>query len=542
MKLQYFLIPAFAVTTLQLSAQKNSTSLENPIGLQTENEPTVNNVPVNSVLYENKMTFIDCWIHPMDELINSQYPEYTPVLNEKGDLMIFTSRRPENTGNRKTIDPTYKAEDIYFSTKDAEGNWSKAAKLSGKLNTFKNDAVTWISANGKTMILCQNEDLFQSSLIDGAWTKPEPMNILNSDYRETHASFSPDGNTLYFTTDNPELATVGGLDICKVEKDASSGEWKKPVIVDHINSVFNEEDPTLMQDGKTLYFSSQGFGSLGGYDIYKTNLNADKTFSEPVNLGFPLNTDANEPFISVTADGKKAYLSSDRGKIGDQNIYEITFHAMINIPLLVEVYDANTKKLINSNATLVDLKKDKKEIYLDNLTSGVFGAEGLSMNSYFLLTVDAKNYETQAVDLTTHSLTAFNPDTFKMVQKVYLQPIKKHDHEMVSMDKMVYFDVNKSTLNAHALHIMNKVKEFMLSNPTATIVVHAHTDSKGSDELNHALSKNRAQSVMDWLIQNGIDANRIMMKPYGETKPMMDNETDENRAKNRRAEIEIIME
>src|ERR1700741_761919 len=142
MKSLSFLIPALAFTTLQLSAQKSANIHEVPLGLQAENEATFNDLSMRADHDENKMNFINCWISPMDKTINSKYPEYTPVINATGNLMLFTSRRPENIGNRKTIDPTYKAEDIYFSTKDSEGRWSTANQVTGSINTFKNEAVT----------------------------------------------------------------------------------------------------------------------------------------------------------------------------------------------------------------------------------------------------------------------------------------------------------------------------------------------------------------------------------------------------------------
>jgi outer membrane protein OmpA-like peptidoglycan-associated protein len=536
------LISALAITSLPLAAQ-------DILALPDANEINPNSVRIYPNPHENhsdnnKLVFINCWIHPMDASINSEFPEYTPVFNEREDIMFFTSRRPGNIGNRKTIDPIYKAEDIYFSTKDPKGKWSTAVQLVGKVNSFKNEAVTWVSENGMNIILCQNEDLFQSSFVNGAWTKPEPMTALNSDYRETHASFSPDGNTIYFTTENPDLATVGGLDICKVERDPS-GEWKKPVIVEGVNSAMNEEDPTLMKDGKTLYFSSEGFGTLGGYDIFKATMKNDKSFGDPVNLGFPLNTEANEPFMTLTRDGVRAYLSSDRGEGGEQNIYELIFPDMIKIPLLVEVYDAETKEFINSNVKLIDLKQEGKEIYMDNESAGVFGTNEIAMNSFFSLTAEAKDHESQVIEMNTNGLKEFDPDTFRIIQKVYLQPIKKSEPEIVHpeihhMDKVVHFEYGKFTLTPHSEKIVNKIQEFLLANPSATIVIHAHTDNKGSNESNMKLSQNRANAVKNWFVQKGIDPNRIMIQSYGETKPVMDNDSDDHRAKNRRAEIEII--
>jgi len=531
------IISTLTITSLQLVAQKSTHQHNNLLDLHRANENTIEGTKriVNHEI--TNVPVINCWIKPMGTTINSEYPEYTPVLNANSNTMVFTSRRENNTGNKKTIDGNYKAEDIYITTKNNNGEWNQAAKLTANINTNKNEAVTWISKNGDDMILCKEEDLYESYLVNGVWSKPTPISMINSTYRETHASYSPDGNTIYFTTDNPEIATIGGLDICKIEKDPS-GEWKKPVLVENINSPLNEDDPTLMADGKTLYFSSQGFESLGGYDMFKTTLNNEMEFSQPQNLGFPLNTEANEPFMSITADGKKAYLSSDRGEDGEQNIYEIIFQDKIKVSLLVEVYDIDTKQLINSNVTVTNVK-NKTNVYMDNATTGVFGNTDIELNTFYHFTASAKGYSTADTNLNTIPIQEFNPDTFRYVQKIYLKADKK---EMdINFDKTVHFEYGKFDMIPSSILIVNKIKEVLSNNPGLTIIINAHTDNVGSENFNYTLSNKRGNAVLQWFVNNGIDANRITVKGFGEDKPMVKNDTDADRAKNRRAEIEFII-
>lgn len=542
MKIQSILIPALLVTSLSLAAQKSTKPFgSNSIDLIRPIEGSVQNIRENVDPNNNidQFTFVNCWIVPMHNF-NSKFPEYTPVFAGKTHTMFFTGRRSDNIGNKKTIDPTYKAEDIYFSTKDSDGKWSNASKVHGKINTSKNEAITWIAADGKKMILCQNEDLFESTLANGEWTKPEPMTMINSDYRETHASYSPDGNTIYFTTNNPEEATVGGMDICMIQRDPSTGTWGTPQIVPGINSKLNEEDPTLMQDGKTFYFSSQGFLSMGGYDIFTSTLSKG-SFSAPKNLGFPVNTEANEPFISFSDDGAKAYMSSDRGETKEQNIYEVTFLDFIKIPLLIEVYDATTNELINSEVKLVNAKKSDQPVYCDNVTRGVFSADGLDLETHYVINVESKDHAGQEIILSTSGYKQFDADTFKIVQKVYLQPNKIE--KLVPTDLLtnrVHFDFGKATLTHHSLLVVEKIKTFLSENPDAQIVIYGHTDNVGSTQLNSILSQKRGNAVAEWFVQNGIDMSRIQVVGHGEDKPWMENETDGGRAKNRRAEIEIV--
>lgn len=542
MKIQSIIIPALLVSSLSLAAQKstkpfgsNSVDLLRPTGGSTiytrySVDPDKNKDPFN---------FVNCWIEPMSSF-NSKFPEYTPVYSSSTHTMFFTARRQENIGNKKTIDLTYKAEDIYFSTKDSDGKWSKVSKVYGKINTSKNEAITWISADGKKMILCQNEDLFESKFLNGEWTKPEPISLINSGYRETHASYSADGNTIYFTTNNPELATVGGMDICMIECDPSTGNWGTPQIVPNINSSLNEDDPTLMADGKTLYFSSQGFSSIGGYDIFSSILRKDG-FSAPKNLGFPINTEANEPFISVADDGKRAFISSDRGESKEQNIYEVTFLDQIKVPMLVEVYDSKTNQLINSDIKLIDVKKSEELIYMDNVTRGVFATDDLNLETHYRLNVTAKEYEGQELVVSTSGYGKFDPDTFKLIEKVYLtpSPISKEVPTDLLMN-LVHFDFGKASLSLHSIAIVEKIKTFLLENPDAQITINGHTDNKGSNDLNLILSQKRGNAVADWFKQNGIDMSRITVIGHGEEKPIMDNATEKGRTNNRRAEIEVV--
>ena len=518
----------------QIENGPNSISIKNLTREIPENGDLTALSNNNSVI-----TITNCWISLMDRHINSHFPDYTPVLNEAGNKMFFTSRRSENTGNGKTIDGVFKPEDIYFSEKNDQGVWGRTKKISGKVNTTRNEAITWLSSDGKKMILYRNGDLFESELIENAWTKPTSIRAINSNYRETHASYSPDGNTIYFTTDDPTLAIVGGLDICMVKRD-SLGDWGEPTLVRNVNSTLNEESPTLLADGKTFYFSSEGFSSMGGYDIFTSQL-VNESFTEPENIGFPINTVRNEPFISIIDGGKKAFSSSDGGKKNeDQNIYEITFLNFVKVPLLVEVYDVDTKQLINSEIKLVDAKQKDDFIPIDNPTNGIFNASNLSLETHYTIYAGAKNYESTELTFSTANMPQFSPDTFCLVQKIYL---KANSKEMVVnriLKNTIYFDYDKSELNLMALKVTEDILTVLEKNPTSKIIIHAHTDNTGDNMANYQLSDQRGNSVTNWFIQHGIDVSRILVNGYGEEEPIMENDTDSNKAESRRAEIEII--
>ena len=258
--------------------------------------------------------------------INSRYPDYTAAVSSTEDMIVFTSRRAGSTGGAIDLDSPFEREDIYYSTKNEDGTWNTAKKIKGDVNSGDHDAVVWLSPKGDKLIIYRynkndNGDLYESEFKNDSWTAPEPMKMINSKFRETHACYSPDGNTIYYTTANPKYANKGGIDICLVAKDAN-GKWSEPKGIDEINTIYNEESPFIKSDGKTFYFSSQGHTSIGGFDIFKCEIDAGK-FTTPKNVGFPINSTSNDVFIFFTEDGKKAFFDSDRKGGQGERIYSV---------------------------------------------------------------------------------------------------------------------------------------------------------------------------------------------------------------------------
>jgi tetratricopeptide (TPR) repeat protein len=258
--------------------------------------------------------------------INTPYDEHSPVVSADESVLIFTSNR-KGTGDYKTPDEVY-YEDLYIS--DYRSNhWTEAENMGSVVNNEGNNASISLSADGKTLFIYQHDgisgDIYQSELTFNGWTKPEKLpKPINTQYSETHASLSADGNTIFFSSDRP--GGFGKSDIYMVRK-LPNGEFG-PVINlgPAINTEGDEESPFIHPDGKTLYFSSTEHNSMGGFDIFKSELGDSAQWSMPVNIGFPINTPDDDLFYLPTANGLRVYFASRRaGGEGRSDIYLIEF-------------------------------------------------------------------------------------------------------------------------------------------------------------------------------------------------------------------------
>jgi tetratricopeptide (TPR) repeat protein len=265
--------------------------------------------------------------------INSKYDDKNPCITADGSKLVFTTRRPETTNSEVDTEGDGKFfEDIYIATYDsAQKKFGKADEVPGSINTKAHDACTSISADGKQIFLYKNDindkesrggDVFVSKVNSGKWKTPEPIGKpIASSYWEGGACISPDGKKYFFTSERP--GGFGGSDIWMVER-INKKEWGKPVnLGSEVNTVHDEAGMFLAPDGKTLFFCSNGPNSMGSYDVFKTIYTNGK-WSTPVNLGYPINSGAKEGQLTISADAKYAYISSERkGGLGENDIYKI---------------------------------------------------------------------------------------------------------------------------------------------------------------------------------------------------------------------------
>lgn len=307
-------------------------------------------------------------IRNLGAAINSPAHDYCPLVTADGTTMYFTSRRPGTMGGLKDESGQY-YEDIYTSTK-SNGTWSRAVNIQAPVNSSMQDATVGLSMDGNEMIIYRasdqmpDGDLFITQRAQGVWATPERMTEqINSKAHEPSATISPDGAEIYFTSDRP--GGFGGRDLYRIRR-LPNGEWSLPLnLGPRINTPHDEDAPFLHSDGTTLFFSSNGHNTMGGFDIFKSALlDPDMNiWDKPVNMGHPLNTVNDDIYFCLSEDGRTGYFSSERaGGMGGQDVYEVVFPSSQVEYLLVHgvITDGNDEPL---KARIILTEPETGELY-----------------------------------------------------------------------------------------------------------------------------------------------------------------------------------
>lgn len=549
--------------------------------LDPNNEEMLSDVKLNIRITRNAMAYKE---HPIDvelntfDILNTEYSEYRPKVNGDETEMYFTSRRPHGSDPKLDDDGLY-YEDIYYSKKE-NGKWSPPVRVDGAINSDSHDACLYLSPDGQDMIIYRtslennNEGgIYQSHLNDGKWTEPELMIAeVNSAYWETDANISADGNTLFYTSDKP--GGEGGRDIWQMKK-LPTGEWAKVQNLGYpVNSTLDEEAPYLHPDGKTLYFSSKSHSTMGSFDVYSSTLNEDGTWTEPKNLGYPINTTGEDVFYFPTNDGKRAYFSSYReGGKGQQDIYmiEMPTYDLKTLAVykgLAQYTDGKVIKDLDINITKTSNKEQGsyrpnnitgkflfilqpgETFYVDyklkDLTLGdtiVVPNEGGVYDILKIVTVIDDQLVLQEAEIVDGELVAIQPENITDLTETELTETLNSGKPVVLND--LYFVYDKTKLISDSKTDLTKLINYMKDNPETKIVLEGHTDFKGTDAYNQNLSENRSLAVKNKLVAAGISSSRISTKGYGESKPIANNtkpdgsDNPEGRQKNRRVEVKI---
>jgi len=474
--------------------------------------------------------------------INSEFDEYWPSLSADEKTLVITVLLPKDKNNPQVF--MNRQEDFYISYKE-NGEWSKAKDIGLPLNTWKNEGAQSITADGQLMFFtaCNWEDrksmcdIYISKKIGDQWSLP--INIgtpINTAASEKQPSISPDGKTLYFSSNRQ--GTIGYMDIWKSTL-TEEGYWGQPEnLGDSINTWGIEQSPFIHPDNQTLYFSSDGWLGMGKADMFITRKNSEGEWGTPVNLGYPINTYHEEIGFIVNAKGNKAYFSSDRLSETGKDIYTFDLYQEIR-PVMVsymkgKVFDADTKKQLYAKFELIDL--ESTEIIMEAYSNSRTGEFLICIptGKDYALNVSKKGYlffsENFALkDIYEHS------EPYLM--DVPLQPIKYGEKVIL---KNIFYEFDSYELKKKSIAELNKLLQFMNENPGLKIEISGHTDSDGTYEYNITLSQNRAKSIVNYLLENNINKDRISCKGYGESEPIATNETEKGKALNRRTEFKII--
>lgn len=471
---------------------------------------------------------------------NSQFSDFGVF--ERGGKMYFVSARAQGVPVKKRV-YSWTGEpflDIY----QVNAQTNEISPLPGEVNTKLHDGPAIISPDGNTMYFTRNNyvnnregkrdknatnhlKIYKATLNGNTWGNVVELPINSNEYSVGHPSLSADGNTLYFTSDMP--GGFGGTDIYKVEISGES--FSEPEnLGQNINTEQDESFPFVDDDGM-LFFSSNGNGGLGLFDIFRVNLNGDMAKVE--NLGDPINSNLDDFAFFKSVGENTGYISSNRA--GNDNVY--SFNQLNPLVLKGKVTDAVNNEPIGS-ATIRIFDEDGNQLsFLETDEDGNYQSE---VQRNMELPLEAKQIEYEEF---TGTIDTRNTDDLEEMEfNISLQPVR--DVEYLAEIDNIYFDFDKSNIRKDAAEELDKLVALMKNTyPDLVIEIGAHTDFRGSEQYNEELAEKRAQSTREYLIENGIDPDRIYeAKGYGEREPAIDCErcTTEEHQLNRRSMFKVV--
>lgn len=467
-------------------------------------------------------------IQNMGPEINTANSEYWPGMGLDGSTFVFT----------RLVDHQ---EDFYFSYRRSSG-WSKAIPAPGRINTPENEGTSSVFVGADKQWLyftvCNQGgygscDLFYSELLGNKWGPRNNMGeVINSEFWDAQPSISADGNTLVFSSARRK-GSQGDKDLWIAKR--VNGVWQEPVNMGpKINTKKSEQAPFLHYDGRTLYFSSDGHDGYGEHDLFLVRMNEAGEWGEPQNLGKGINTQTNDVGFYVDALGQKAYFASQRsGGYGGMDIYSMDLPEHLKpIPvnyLLGYIVDEASQEPLQAKVKLIDVESEQI-LYEDSVIEFLIP---IVPNKNYALLTQANGYLFDSRNFQPLPGTQDKPFEVAVLLKQYTT------NQIVRLNN-IFFDVDKFNLKAESFTELQEVMRILNQNPEMHIEISGHTDNTGSVEHNQVLSKNRAEAVVSYLVNKGIDKKRLTSIGYGSSRPADSNETEAGRAMNRRIEMRIV--
>ncbi|MDF1671944.1 MAG: OmpA family protein [Vicingaceae bacterium] len=475
----------------------------------------------------------------MGEMVNSEYSDLSPHITPDGKT-LFISRYPSNNNDKNNI---------WVSYLKADGTWTKSANIGTPLNVPGSaTSVQSITPDGNTVLLSNIYQYFDGSVAGGGcsissrqrggWAFPRHQEIDKYENRAKTVNYCLANSGRYLIM-AVEKKKGHGLKDLWVSFPDGSNKWGRPINLGEVVNTEGEEfAPFLAADDKTLYFASGGHEGFGGVDIWMTK-RLDETWtnwSKPINMGDKINTKGFDSYFSIDAGGKYAYFASDKSGFGKSDIFRIKLPEEAKPDPVVLVYG----KVLDKKTG----KPIKADILYEYLPSGVKAGQASTSPEdgvYKIVLPFGKNYGFMATSdkyyAITENLDLSNLKEYQEIEKnLYLAPIEK---EQAIRLNNIFFEFGKATLKEESFPELKRLIKLLNDNPSITIELSGHTDNVGSDADNLTLSQNRADAVVEYLTQNGIKANRLTAKGYGETKPVATNDTEEGKQLNRRVSFTV---
>lgn len=476
----------------------------------------------------------------LGEGINTAYDEYSPVLTVDENLLIF-NRLIVNRGTM--INNPYQ-EDFFVSLK-RDSLWQKAEPVGAPLNTMTNEGALSISADAQWAYFMRHKwgknyggaDIYYSERWGKSWSTPKNVGppVSSRDW-DSQPAISADGHTLYFVSNRPGGKGETDIWCCHLQAD---GCWGKAInLGDSINTPGAEQYPFIHPDNQTLYFTSDHWPGMGGFDIFMSRKKSDTQWTTPQNIGYPINTNDNETGIVVNVSGEYALFTSTRNNEQGRDIFRFDLPMTVK-PLLTTyvhgiVYDKKTKEKLKAFCQLIDLESEQVvyKTYSDAITGDFLVCLPIERN--YALNVSKEGYLFYSANFSLKGLTDIS-EPFTV--DAPLQPIEIGKTVVL---KNIFFDTDKYVLKPESFVELNKLLQFLNDNPKLKVEIGGHTDNVGTPDYNQELSENRARAVYDYLLTKGIEAERLTYKGYGLSQPIATNETEKGRAENRRTEFKIV--
>jgi outer membrane protein OmpA-like peptidoglycan-associated protein len=476
--------------------------------------------------------------------VNTEYDDYWPNISADGQTFSTTVLVGKLAGKRVSYSDQ---EDIFQSRKLNTGAWSKSTPIGPPIQTLKNEGSQSFSLDGKYMffVACDRKDglggcdIYYSIWQGDRWSEAiNPGAPLNSKEWESTPSFSSEGTELFFSSNRK--GGVGAQDIWKsdvMQNMDGTLSFSQPVNLGiNINTMKNERSPFIHPDNQTLYFSSDGYPGMGKFDVFYSRKDAYGAWIPAQNMGYPLNTHRDEVGFVINSEGDKVYFSSsglEKNGMG-MDIYEAFLVESLR-PQKVDffigkVVDDETLNPLEANVELFRTKDD--EVITKTKSDRFTGKCILRLPA----TGDQYGYNVTAEGymFLSEPITETNTGTETLIR------LKKATAGAGIVLNNVFFATNSYELVEVSKSELNRIIRFMNENPNVRVRFEGHTDSQGSSQLNTVLSDNRAKSVRNYLIDNGIAPDRMEAQGFGPDRPVATNDTDEGRALNRRTEMIIL--
>ncbi|MFY0651543.1 MAG: OmpA family protein [Cyclobacteriaceae bacterium] len=517
------------------------------------------NVPIKVLMKLTDYVNEDLYVDKMSKNVNSSYVEHNPILSPDGQTLFFSRRNhPDNVGG------VADGEDIWFCTlNETTGEWGPARNIGPPLNNAGPNFITSVTQQGdELVVLLGNQYTKRGKMLQGVsrskylgghlWDTPENIEIENDYNYSNNADYfaNEKHNVIIMSVERDD--TYGDRDLYATFNIAGRG-WSEPMnLGPDVNSADTESAPFLVNDNRTLYFSSKGFPGFGGADIFVTRRlgNGWSNWSTPENLGPAVNSPTDDLYFNIPSSGNMAYLSKgDPTK--DTDIYQFKVDEFFIKEEIIEDTPKEEKAveeiLVAVKGKVLNSKTNEPigtKIFIERLPDGAsVGITSSNKNGDYEFRVrpgalygffaEAEGY----LSVSSNIEVGTDEKAGQIERDLFLTPIEKGVNIIINN---IFFDVNEADLHTASFPELDRILNLLDGNKIDKIEISGHTDSSGNDNYNLDLSQRRADAVYNYFVSNGISRSRVVSKGYGESKPIASNDTEENRSKNRRVEFKVL--